>query len=338
MIKKNIIWFPAIRTGSGTDTFTIALAKELTKRGFNATITWLPHNAEFLPFLAKRPVAPDNACIVHINSWLHPHLSPSDLPKIQTCHLGIHDNVYALYKSRFQTLYHHYWVSRIEQSNIDSCDITVCVSKHTANIVKHSYNVKRDIHVIYNGVNTQVFQPDQRRHIHSKPRILFVGNLTYRKGADLLKPIYEKINNNFELILACRRSKIEKGIKIPSGAQLLTEIDSAEKMKALYQSCDILFFPSRLEGFPLSVLEAQACGLPVVCSSASSLPELVSPETGIIVEDNSVESYFNAIRSITELQSQWRHMKDHAREHIAGYFDIRSTLEQYIALYCRFMN
>ena len=47
--SKPAIWFPAIRTHTGTDVFTERLVEGLNKQGIKAEITWLPLRAEYLP-------------------------------------------------------------------------------------------------------------------------------------------------------------------------------------------------------------------------------------------------------------------------------------------------
>ncbi|MGC9082856.1 MAG: glycosyltransferase family 4 protein, partial [Anaerolineae bacterium] len=67
-----------------------------------------------------------------------------------------------------------------------------------------------------------------------------------------------------------------------------------EDLPALYSAADLFAFPSLYEGFGLPVLEAMACGVPVVCSNTSSLPEVVG-EAGIMVEPHNVHALARAM-------------------------------------------
>jgi glycosyltransferase involved in cell wall biosynthesis len=67
-----------------------------------------------------------------------------------------------------------------------------------------------------------------------------------------------------------------------------------EDLPALYSAADLFTFPSLYEGFGLPVLEAMACGVPVVCSNTSSLPEVVG-EAGIMVEPHNVHALARAM-------------------------------------------
>jgi glycosyltransferase involved in cell wall biosynthesis len=70
---------------------------------------------------------------------------------------------------------------------------------------------------------------------------------------------------------------------------------------AAYRSADIMLFPSRLEGFGIAPAEALACGIPVVTTNASALPEVVDHnQSGILVEPNDVAGYADAVRQLGE--------------------------------------
>ena len=70
-----------------------------------------------------------------------------------------------------------------------------------------------------------------------------------------------------------------------------------EHLPALYAGADLFAFPSLYEGFGLPVLEAMACGTPVVTSNASSLPE-VAGDAAILVDPHDVEQIVNAMRLV----------------------------------------
>jgi glycosyltransferase involved in cell wall biosynthesis len=65
-------------------------------------------------------------------------------------------------------------------------------------------------------------------------------------------------------------------------------------MPALLNAAEIFAFPSEFEGFGLPPLEAMACGVPVVCSDAASLPEVVG-DAGVLVAPGDVGAWIQAI-------------------------------------------
>jgi glycosyltransferase involved in cell wall biosynthesis len=65
----------------------------------------------------------------------------------------------------------------------------------------------------------------------------------------------------------------------------------------LYQAADVYIDPSLFEGFGLQVLEAMACGVPVVCSNTTSLPEIVG-DAAITCDPNNVEAFATGLEVI----------------------------------------
>jgi glycosyltransferase involved in cell wall biosynthesis len=72
---------------------------------------------------------------------------------------------------------------------------------------------------------------------------------------------------------------------------------SDEELRAAYQRASVFVLPSSYEGFGLPVLEAMACGTPVVCSNATSLPE-VAGDAALLVEPGRAEPLAEAIRRV----------------------------------------
>ena len=72
-----------------------------------------------------------------------------------------------------------------------------------------------------------------------------------------------------------------------------------EDLPALYSATDLFVFPSLYEGFGLPVLEAMACGAPVVTSNTSSLPE-VAGGAALLVDPNSVDALARAMREVLD--------------------------------------
>ena len=71
-----------------------------------------------------------------------------------------------------------------------------------------------------------------------------------------------------------------------------------EELPILYNLTDIFAYPSLYEGFGLPILEAQACGCPVITSNVSSMPE-VAGESAILVDPYNVEEIASAIHKVS---------------------------------------
>lgn len=109
-----------------------------------------------------------------------------------------------------------------------------------------------------------------------------------------------------------------------------------DDLPLLYSAASVFTFPSLYEGFGLPPLEAMACGTPVVCADASSLPEVVG-DAGLLVSPRSVEALTDALRCVLEDASLSDRLIQRglvrARE-----FTWERTAEQTLAVYNRVMD
>jgi glycosyltransferase involved in cell wall biosynthesis len=150
-----------------------------------------------------------------------------------------------------------------------------------------------------NGVDLDVFTPDgPERELPSAgegTRFLFVGGLIGRKGADVLLAAWREAfagRDDVTLVLkdfgadGIYRDADRQPIYDHAGAGALPRIVlvdeelSTEEMAALYRACDVLVHPYRGEGFAMPVLEAMACGLPVITTGGGPTDEFLPADAG----------------------------------------------------------
>lgn len=145
--------------------------------------------------------------------------------------------------------------------------------------------VMNRVSVVYCGVS-EIFQKSGIYSDQINNYILFVGGFDRRKNLENLLKAYKILlarSVKFKLILAGSAGKNKKLyydmpelIKI-NGLEKsvsIVDIEDDRHLRRLYQQASLLVLPSIIEGFGLPVLEAMACGCPVVCSNAASLPEV----------------------------------------------------------------
>jgi glycosyltransferase involved in cell wall biosynthesis len=193
------IWFPAVRTGTGTDVFTERLVAGLHRRGIRAEITWLPLRAEYVPWTVAIPKPPAWATACHINTWLHPRFIPKHLPVVATLHHSIHAPALRPYKGWLRAAYHRWWIAPIERRVLQRADRVVAVSNFVTKMASQTL-CDVPMQVIYNGIETERFRPGNRVRQPSAPfRLLYVGSWMARKGVDLLAPIMRELGEGFEL-------------------------------------------------------------------------------------------------------------------------------------------
>ena len=152
---------------------------------------------------------------------------------------------------------------------------------------------------IPNGVDLEIFHPDgPERELPGTgegTRFLFVGGLIGRKGADVLFDAWrEAFAGRDDVTLVLKdfgandiyrdSGRVPIREHIASGALprivLIDDDLSTEDVAALYRACDVLVHPYRGEGFAMPVLEAMACGLPVIVTAGGPTDEFVPDEAG----------------------------------------------------------
>lgn len=328
---KSAIWFPTVRTNTGTDKFTEQLVAGLKKQGFQAEISWLPHHAEYLPWVVKKISPPDWANIVHVNSWLHPKFYSSQLPIVSTVHLCVQDPMYLPYKTLAQKYYHQLWVTSIEKKSFALANCITAVSQYTAACVENIFDIQA-VKAIYNGIDTDIFcdHPRLSKEKNKPFRLLFVGTNSVRKGFDLLPRIMEELGDGFEL----QYTKSETSAAIVSKNMKPIPYQSPSDLAHLYRSVDALIFPSRLEGFGLVIAEAMACGLPVVVARSSALTELVEHHvTGFLCEQDNIDEFVQTIQYLEQNSEVCVEVGKRARDAAIKKFNLDDMVNKYTDLY-----
>ena len=191
------------------------------------------------------------------------------------------------------------------------------VSHHTKTDLIRFLNIPQDrIEVIYPGINpafrplpyTEEVQPVLRQYGIPIPYVLYVGSCDYRKNIPGLMRAFVRFRTgkfkDFHLVLAGKLSEVHRkslqdwavalgltGCLHPVGYVPLGDL------VALYNGASMLVYPSLYEGFGFPPLEAMACGIPVVTSNNSSLPE-VTDGCALLEDPCNPESLAEAMRRL----------------------------------------
>jgi glycosyltransferase involved in cell wall biosynthesis len=254
-----------------------------------------------------------------------------DVSMVLTLHGYAIDKELYPYSSLVQKIHGRTDLRWLHQLAIKYATVVTAVSCYTANLAKQDLKFNKEIKVIYNGVNEQLFVPNKRK-VDNEIRVLFSGNLTRRKGAHLLLPIIKKLNKN---IVIYYTSGLREQSELVAHPRLrpLGKIPH-DKMPDLYKNMDILLFPTVREGFGLAAAEAMACGLPVVATNSSALPEIVTHEKGgILCPLDNVDAFAEAIQLLADnasLRLQWGQFN---RSEVEQRFRLETTIAAYKTLF-----
>lgn len=281
MAKKIGVWFPTVRTNTGTDVFTERLVEGLNKEGIRAEITWLPLRAEYCPWSVPIPKAPSWATVVHVNTWLHSRFLPKNLPIVATLHHSIHDPELRPYKGWLRAMYHQYWIAPNERRVMKKANQVIAVSQFVADMAKKTL-CDVPMQVIYNGIDTDKFKPDPSvKKPHQPFRLLYVGSWITRKGVDLLAPIMRELGDDFVLHYTGGEAAEQDKPAMPPNMVDIGRLTS-DKVVIAMQNADAFLFPTRSEGLPLVAIEAMACGLPIIASNIHPMREIVNEHSGLL--------------------------------------------------------
>lgn len=328
------IWFPAVRTGTGTDVFTERLVAGLIARGIRTEITWLPLRAEYAPWTVAIPQPPAWATVCHINTWLHPRFIPARLPVVATLHHAIHDPALRPYKGALRAVYHRHWIAPIERRVLRRADRVMAVSNFVAEMARQTL-CDVPMQVIHNGIDTKLFRPGNRMRRPGAPfRLLYVGAWRRLKGVELLAPIMRELGDGFELHYTGGPAAEQDKADMPGNMVDLGRLHGDDAVVAAMQDADALLFPSRSEGFGLVAAEAMACGLPVVTTRSASLVEVVAHErTGLLCPPGDVAAFVKAIRRLAEDGRLHHDMRLVARTLAVNRFSSATMVDAYACLY-----
>jgi glycosyltransferase involved in cell wall biosynthesis len=136
------------------------------------------------------------------------------------------------------------------------------------------------------------------------PYVLSAGSLEPRKNLQRLLAAWQQlgsVKNGLTLLLVGAGSHVFKsaGLDSPPSDVRLAGFATDGDLRALLAGAEAFVFPSLYEGFGLPVLEAMACGAPVVCSSTTSLPE-VAGDAAVLVDPMDVDSIASGMTQILE--------------------------------------
>ncbi|MBN1678549.1 MAG: glycosyltransferase family 4 protein [Candidatus Thermoplasmatota archaeon] len=211
----------------------------------------------------------------------------------------------------FRTVHHvddfaHPQLFEFEKKAVANAEHRFVVSRYWRDALKTDFGYESEI--AYNGIDIGDFVdlPERRS---SDPTLLFVGGFEPRKGLDRLvqaMPLIAEEVPDVRLIVVAKSgfrgtdqvgtfTSLARRLGV-EGRILFRESVDQRTLLSFYSNCDVVVLPSRNEGWGLSLMEAMACGRPVVATRVGGIPELVRDGVdGLLVDPDDLQQLSLAV-------------------------------------------
>lgn len=333
------VWLPAIRAGSGADVFVLRLAEALQRAGHQPLLQWFEHRYELMPWRLRQVPVPSGVHLIHAGSWQGFAFRRDGLPLVVTEHQYVAHPEFAPYRSPLQMLYHRGFIEACMRRSYQQADALVTVSEHVAEAMRNTWHSR--VEVIHNWVDCRKFAPGSRAPSGAlaKPfRLLFVGNPSRWKGADILPELAGRLGNGFEILCLGGLRKHFEASHLPSNMKLLSRTEP-ERMPEVYRMADAVLVPTRYEAFGYAALEAMACGLPVLGFASTGTAEVaIHGETALLAPVDDVVQLKDYACQLATSPSLCESLGKAGRLRAITCFDEPKAVDAYLALYQRVIS
>lgn len=250
------------------------------------------------------------------------------------------------------------WYHRKLQS-LQNTDLLLAISESTRQDAIRVLNLpEENVINISSAIDDQFQQltlsPDRIQTLRAKyglqrSIVMYTGGIDRRKNIEGLIEAYsnlpEEVRCNHQLAIVCAVRPLEREHFITLSRKnglnqdelVLTGYVPDEDLVALYNLCDLFIFPSLYEGFGLPVLEAMACGAPVIGSDLSSIPEIIGRQDALF-DPTQVEAITRSMYHALSDDGFRQSLRDYAPQQAAKFSwqeSARRALEGFEALYER---
>ncbi len=219
----------------------------------------------------------------------------------------------------------------------------VAISQPVAEHLQKDFGIdQKKVYIITNGIDSSKFvlttqdireQKRQQWNINSKPVLGIIARLSEVKGIDVLLSCMPMVIEQYPSVLLMivgrgphhhQLQAQAKSLKLQAHVRFE---DIVHQTANLLPAFDIFVMPSRQEGLGLSVMEAQACGLPVIASQVGGLVDLIEDgQTGFFVPAQDSRALGQKIIQVLQNPVQARQVGLAAREHIVRHFSLEQMV------------
>jgi glycogen synthase len=247
----------------------------------------------------------------------------------------------------------------MEREGLCACDRVIAVSEGMKKDIMKCYPIPSSrISVVHNGIDPAVYTRREegggsgngagrmlRKHGIRKPYVLFVGRLTRQKGVFDLLEASKKFAPGTQLVLATGKpdepnilDDLKKAVKGRGDVVWINSMLGQAETIALYSGAAVSVTPSVYEPFGIVVLEAMACGSPVVASAVGGIKEIVqSGQSGLLVPPADPKRLSEAVNRLLGDAGLGRKLAVNARRRVERHFSWESAARRTFEIYKRIL-
>jgi glycosyltransferase involved in cell wall biosynthesis len=221
------------------------------------------------------------------------------------------------------------------------CDNVIVVSRNDLDLA-HDNRITNDskLTLIHNGV-----EPCAQRATtaHDTTNIFFVGRLTPPKDPILLinaiAGLPEELRKQIKLTIIGDGSQVDDVRDCIRDNDLIAQIEMTgtltrdEVLKRLQTQADVFALVSRWEGFPYTILEAMALGIPVIASDVGGINEVVDDSVGCLISRDDSQALADAIQNAILYPDEWKTKGQRAYNRIHSNFSLQQMFEKTLSVY-----
>ncbi len=222
---------------------------------------------------------------------------------------------------------------------IGMADMVVTVSKDLYRYYLKKGVPKSKLELVYNGVDVERYVPKKKP---PGTRLLFVGNFVPRKGIIYLIRAFRDIRKEFpeaELQIAGRRNEkseyVRQARKESTDGVTFIDVLNENELIRYFQEATMLVHPAVYEAFGMTLVEAMACGTPVVATKVGGIPEVIE-DAGVLIKPESPDSITKAVTGLLRDRRKLESLAKKGRSRAEKKFSWENVADRLSSLYSGF--
>ena len=295
---------------------------------------------EIQGYKRKLKKIPKDKIILVNNSFSssYKYISKLKNKKVVIVHDLFHLSVFKTEKNLLKKLLFYFTFNFKIVKRLNKFDKIIAISNTTKeDLIK--FGVKENkIIVVYNGIDLEKFKPNKKAKVQYKNYIVSVGDEGGRKNTSGIIKAFKLLKKDFPKLKLIKIGKVRttrrentlkliKEHKLEIGKDVIfTGFVSDEKLTAYYSKALFLLFPSFKEGFGFPIVEAEACGCPVITSNFGPMNELVPNKKFTVNPRNTKEIYETCKKLISDKKLRTAISKDGIKH--SKKFDWKNTTKK----------